>query len=150
MGEHQKWIDSLKIGDMVCDCRYRHSEIVRFTVSGSKDKDLRLDDEFFCSARHCCDPVDHPPHWWVYLLRCKDSTFYIGITLDLDRRLREHNSGGKKAAKYTRGRGPVKLVKTFVADSKSEALRMEASWKKVPKSRKTKWKWIPEKYKENE
>ena len=86
--------------------------------------------------------------WVAYLLECADGTYYIGITLDLDRRLREHNSGGKKAAKYTRGRTPVKLVQSFVADSKSEALRMEYAWKQVPKPRKT--QWLPDKYKESE
>ena len=45
----------------------------------------------------------------VYLLKCSDGTLYAGSTVDLAKRLREHN-GGKAGAKYTRARRPVKLV----------------------------------------
>ncbi len=50
----------------------------------------------------------------LYILECADGTLYTGITIDLDRRIREHNSstGG---AKYTRSRRPVilKFYKRF-------------------------------------
>jgi len=46
--------------------------------------------------------------WTVYILECADNTFYTGITTDLDRRVAEHNSG--VGAKYTKGRGPMKVV----------------------------------------
>ena len=45
----------------------------------------------------------------LYILKCADKTFYTGITVDLPRRLKEHNSS-KLGAKYTRGRRPVTLV----------------------------------------
>ena len=130
--KHQKWIDGLKVGDVVCDCRYQHR-----TITAIRGHYVDFDDGWGCDAYHCCGPVDHEPHWWVYLLRCKDGTYYIGITLDLERRLKEH--GTKRGAKYTRGRAPFKVVKTLIAHSKSEALRLEAAWKRVPKSRKTKF-----------
>ncbi len=47
--------------------------------------------------------------WYVYVLRCNDHSLYTGITTDLQRRLKEHNSQ-TKGAKYTRGRRPVELV----------------------------------------
>ena len=28
--------------------------------------------------------------WTLYLLRCRDGSYYAGITTDLDRRFREH------------------------------------------------------------
>ena len=62
--------------------------------------------------------------WTVYLLRCSDDTLYTGITLDLERRIKEHNTG-KKGAKYTRGRTPVSLVKSFLRYSKGDALKLE-------------------------
>jgi len=43
------------------------------------------------------------PH--VYILRCSDDTFYVGSTLDLDRRFEQHNAG--LGAAYTRRRLPV-------------------------------------------
>ncbi|HET8715147.1 MAG TPA: GIY-YIG nuclease family protein [Holophagaceae bacterium] len=46
--------------------------------------------------------------WTVYLLRCGDGTLYCGIARDAEARLAQHQAG--KGAKYTRGRGPLKLV----------------------------------------
>ncbi|WP_460723469.1 GIY-YIG nuclease family protein [Microbacterium aureliae] len=46
------------------------------------------------------------PH--VYILECADGTYYTGSTIDLDRRLAEHQSG--EGAVYTRKRRPVRLV----------------------------------------
>lgn len=45
---------------------------------------------------------------YTYIIECSDGTFYTGWTNDLDSRIGSHNSGS--GAKYTRGRGPVKLV----------------------------------------
>ena len=47
--------------------------------------------------------------YYLYILKCADKTLYTGITVDLARRVREHNSS-KLGAKYTRTRRPVKLV----------------------------------------
>ncbi len=49
------------------------------------------------------------PAWHVYIVCCKDNSYYTGITTDLQRRMEEHNSA-KKGAKYTRTRRPVELV----------------------------------------
>jgi putative endonuclease len=49
-----------------------------------------------------------PLNWIVYILRCADGTLYTGITNDLERRMAEHEAG--QGAKYTKGRGPFKLV----------------------------------------
>ena len=43
------------------------------------------------------------------MVRCADGTLYTGIAIDVDRRLREHQSG-KRGSKYLRGRGPFELV----------------------------------------
>lgn len=55
---HQQWIASLKPGDVVCDCRFRHLKIV------SRDgDDVLLSDGSSCSLQHCCEPADHAePH----------------------------------------------------------------------------------------
>jgi predicted GIY-YIG superfamily endonuclease len=72
--------------------------------------------------------------WFVYLLKCSDSTLYTGITNNLDKRIKQHNEN--KGAKYTRGRGPVALVKSFECLTKSEALKLEYQIKQLPKNEK--------------
>jgi len=47
--------------------------------------------------------------YWVYMLRCSDGSYYIGVTSDLDGRVAEHNDGVHHNA-YTYTRRPVKLV----------------------------------------
>jgi len=137
-----EWFDDLKIGDLVCDCRYKHVKVVGWTVSGSGDYDLDLEDEMFCSARHCCSPVDHPSHWWLYLCRCRDGSIYTGITTDLERRIKEHNESKSKGAKYTRARRPVKLIKAFVYHSRSSASKAEYKVKQMSRSNKLKLKTV--------
>jgi putative endonuclease len=44
---------------------------------------------------------------WAYIPRCSDGSYYTGSTLDLARRLRQHELG--EAANYTRSRRPVTL-----------------------------------------
>jgi putative endonuclease len=44
----------------------------------------------------------------MYILRCADGSFYVGSTVDLERRLGQHDEG--EGAAYTRRRRPVQLV----------------------------------------
>lgn len=71
------------------------------------------------------------PRWSVYILLCADSSYYTGITTDPGRRLREHNSGHRSAAKYTRARRPVSLVYIEPAVSRSQALQREYEIKQL-------------------
>jgi predicted GIY-YIG superfamily endonuclease len=61
--------------------------------------------------------------WFVYLLRCADGTLYTGITIDLTRRVEQHNAG--TASRYTRSRLPVVLVYEEPQTSRSLALKRE-------------------------
>ncbi len=45
----------------------------------------------------------------MYIVQCRGSTYYTGYTNDLEKRIKEHNSG-KRGAKYLKGKGPLKLV----------------------------------------
>lgn len=67
--------------------------------------------------------------FYVYIVKCSDSTFYTGYTVDLNRRLETHNKG--LGAKYTRGRRPVELVYQEICISKSEAIKREIDLKKM-------------------
>lgn len=78
--------------------------------------------------------------WVVYILECRDGTLYTGITDNLDRRLKAHNAG--KGAKYTRGRGPVRLRYWERCADHSAALRREAGIKRL--KRQEKWALIGE------
>lgn len=72
--------------------------------------------------------------WYVYVLKCKDGSFYTGITTDPERRLQEHNRG--KGAKYTRSRIPCFLMKSWEVLDKSTALRLELKIKKLSHKKK--------------
>ena len=66
---------------------------------------------------------------FVYILQCADNTLYTGWTNDIPARIEAHNQG--TGAKYTRGRGPVKLLYSEQHETKSAAMRREAEIKKL-------------------
>jgi predicted GIY-YIG superfamily endonuclease len=72
--------------------------------------------------------------WFVYMVRCADSTLYTGITNDLQRRCRQHNDG--TASRYTRCRCPVKLVYYEIQANQSAALKREAALKALSRRQK--------------
>ena len=61
--------------------------------------------------------------FFVYILKCKDGSFYTGITSNLKKRMNEHKTG--KGSKYVRSRLPFELVYFEKALNKSEALKRE-------------------------
>lgn len=72
--------------------------------------------------------------WLVYILECRDGTFYTGITGDIRNRVTAHNEG--RGAKYTKGRGPVLLLYSEKVQGRSEALKREMEIKKMSRSEK--------------
>jgi len=70
----------------------------------------------------------------VYLVRCRDGSLYAGITTDLERRLREHNTG--RGAAYTRSRRPVTLVYEEPSADRSAALKREAALRRLDRRQK--------------
>lgn len=72
----------------------------------------------------------------VYMVRCADGTLYTGITTDLERRVREHNSG--KGAKYTNPRRPVVPVYSEEVPDRNTALRRELAIKRLTRGEKLK------------
>lgn len=76
--------------------------------------------------------------FWVYVVECKDGTYYTGYTPDIESRLKLHNEG--RGAKYTRDRRPVKLVwckeyryfkKAFLEEKRIKELTREQKEKLV-------------------
>ena len=74
--------------------------------------------------------------WFVYIVECRDGSYYTGITRDILKRLNAHNSG--KGAKYTASRKPVTLVSHRSVETRSEALKLEMKVKKQSRSKKLK------------
>lgn len=73
--------------------------------------------------------------WFVYIIICSDDTFYTGITIDIERRLNEHNTSNKWA-KYTRARRPVKVVYSLECSSRSDASKEEYRIKQLTRKEK--------------
>jgi len=67
----------------------------------------------------------------VYVARCADGTLYCGIARDVARRIAEHDAG--TGARYTRGRGPLAVVRVRRCRGKSKALRLEHAFKQLPR-----------------
>jgi putative endonuclease len=65
--------------------------------------------------------------YFVYILRCSDSTLYTGWTTDLADRLRAHKAG--RGAKYTAGRRPVTIAYSEALESRSAAQKRESQLK---------------------
>ncbi|MEF9918782.1 MAG: GIY-YIG nuclease family protein [Eubacterium sp.] len=73
---------------------------------------------------------------YIYIVECKDNSYYTGWTTDIEKRLKAHNTG--KGAKYTKPRRPVVLVYHETFDNKSDALKREAAIKKLTRNQKQK------------
>ena len=72
---------------------------------------------------------------FVYILKCRDNSFYTGITNDPQKRFKEHVSG--KGGRYTRSHRPVKMVYLEKTSNRSKALKREARIKRMRKQDKT-------------
>jgi putative endonuclease len=82
----------------------------------------------------CTEVAEGAVTWIVYMLECADTSLYTGITKNLDRRLAEHAAG--KGAKYTKGRGPFRLVYRETCQDRAEASRRETAIKLLDRAKK--------------
>ena len=72
--------------------------------------------------------------FYVYVLKCRDGSFYTGYTDDVQKRLKMHEEG--KASKYTRSRLPVEIVAQWSFESKSDAMKHEIMFKSLTRKEK--------------
>jgi putative endonuclease len=79
--------------------------------------------------------------WFLYVLKCNDGTLYTGVTTDVQRRLKEHNTS-TRGAKYTKARRPVEMV--YWTCFKDQSLAQKAEYKFKQLTRKQKEKVINE------
>ena len=71
---------------------------------------------------------------FVYLLRCADGSLYCGWTVDVPKRVRAHATG--KASRYTAARRPHALAAAWEVPTHTDARRLEARIKRLPRSEK--------------
>ena len=72
--------------------------------------------------------------FFCYILECSDGSFYTGWTTDPLRRLRQHNQG--RGSRYTRQRGPVRLVYIEPQPDRTTAMRRERTIKNLTHAQK--------------
>ena len=65
--------------------------------------------------------------YFVYILKCADSSLYTGITTDLVRRFKEHKN--KIGSHYTTSKKAVKIVYSERKRNRSSASKREAEIK---------------------
>ena len=67
--------------------------------------------------------------WCVYVLRCRNNYLYIGMTNNLQKRMKAHDKGS--GSKFVKSHKPFELIKViYCADSK-EARKLEYTLKRL-------------------
>jgi putative endonuclease len=66
---------------------------------------------------------------YCYIVECADGTYYTGWAVDPEKRVAMHNKG--HGARYTRTRGPVKLVYVEELPDRQSAMKREVAIKKL-------------------
>ncbi len=80
---------------------------------------------------------------FVYILRCSDGSFYVGMTSTLERRVEEHQAGTDPTA-YTWRRRPVELLWAEAFANEHEAFvreRQIKGWSRAKKAALVKGAW---------
>lgn len=74
--------------------------------------------------------------YFIYVLKCADTTLYVGSTNNLEKRLHQHNHL-KQGAHYTKIRRPVELAYSEQVSTLAEARKREAEIKRMTREKKT-------------
>lgn len=69
--------------------------------------------------------------WYVYVVELANGHLYCGVSTDVRRRVKEHNTDKRRASKACWSSRPVKL--RYVSDpmSRSDALKREYAFKRL-------------------
>ncbi len=115
-------------------CRRDSARRIFSFVDREARKALRLWTDGFADAERDPAGKSDDESWCVYVLKCSNDYFYIGITNNLDRRLKEHDRG--RGSKFVRSWRPFALVKTIQCRNAGEARSLEHHLKKLTRSKK--------------
>jgi len=72
--------------------------------------------------------------FFVYIVRCRDGSLYIGVTNRLAARMRRHNE--YQGAEWVKQRGGGRVVYAETCDSYAQAYRREKQLKKWSRAKK--------------
>jgi putative endonuclease len=78
---------------------------------------------------------------YLYILKCQDNSYYVGITHNLENRINEHSLG---MAHYTKSRLPIELVFHKEYKDTEQAATAEKklkSWSRVKKEKVIRGEW---------
>lgn len=86
--------------------------------------------------------------YYVYILKCSDKSYYIGVSNDMERRLMEHNSGLNIEC-YTYSRRPLEVVFVTEFNDINQAITFEKQVKGWSRKKKeaiinNRWEDLPE------
>jgi len=73
--------------------------------------------------------------YWVYIIRCKDNSFYTGITGNLGKRFQEHQQG---KVPYTKNKRPLGIAYQEKFNTRKEAAGREKEikgWRREKKEK---------------
>lgn len=73
-------------------------------------------------------------NWSVYLIRNNRNALYCGVTNNVERRFKQHESG--KGAKALKGKGPLTLEWSCSFENKRMAMKAEYFIKQLTKTKK--------------
>ena len=74
-------------------------------------------------------------HYFIYILRCADDSYYIGVTNNLDRRFRQHLDGVDPGC-YTYKRRPVEMLHAEWYHDVRQAIGREKQLKRWSRAKK--------------
>lgn len=72
--------------------------------------------------------------YYVYILLCKDGSYYTGHAKNVKHRIEQHKKG--QGARYTRMHEPAKIVYVEEFNSRSDAMKREREIKSFSHSKK--------------
>ncbi len=73
-------------------------------------------------------------NWCVYVLKCRNNYLYIGITNNLEKRLKEHDNG--TGSKFVRTWRPFEVMKVILCKNGTEARSLEYRLKRLKRDKK--------------
>ena len=112
-----------------------HSYLDNPTFRGMRESLMNSFNEIYLLDLHgnslkkekCPDlPAPRPDLFWVYVLKCKDDSFYIGQTDDIKRRIDDHKKG---KVSWTKSRLPIEIILLEEYGSRKEAVNREKDLK---------------------
>jgi len=123
-------------------CEYLESEDRLFMAKESEERrsiGAWNGGGFWCSKEIviCSAPYTYGPmrSYYVYILCCRDGSYYTGVTNDYEHRIGQHQRGNDPRA-YTFTRRPVKLVYLSTFGDIREAIAWEKKLKRWSRRKK--------------